>query len=71
MDQTEPSKATEEEERAEANNPHFADRSPTEEEERLADESREQYADEAASVAEHERSMHETGAEDKGEGRIP
>ena len=70
MDQTEPNAATEEEERAEASDPHVADRAPTEEEERLADESRDRFADEAESVAEHERSMNETGANEKGEGRI-
>jgi hypothetical protein len=71
MDQTEPSPATEEEESAEAGNPHDADRAPTEEEERLADESAERYEDDAETVAEHERSMGETGAGEKGEGRIP
>jgi hypothetical protein len=71
MDQTEPSATTEEEERTDASSPHMADRAATEEEERLADESRERYADEAESVAEHERSMGETGADEKGEGRIP
>ena len=71
MDQNEPTPATEEEERAEADSPHAADRAPTDEEERLADESAERYGDEAESVTEHERSMGETGAEDKGEGRIP
>lgn len=70
MDQTEPNKATEEEERAEASEPHVADRAPTEDEERRADESRERYADEAKSVAEHARSMNEAGVEEKGEGKI-
>jgi|HubBroStandDraft_3_1064219.scaffolds.fasta_scaffold857146_2 hypothetical protein len=70
MDQTEPDPTTEEEERAEANSAHVADRAPTDEEERLADESRNRYAGEAESVAEHERSMNEIGADEKGEGRI-
>ena len=70
MDQTEPDAATEEEERVEASDQHVADRAPTEEEERLADESRDRFADEAESVGEHERSMNETGANEKGEGRI-
>ncbi|HSZ37655.1 MAG TPA: hypothetical protein VK773_11250 [Acidimicrobiales bacterium] len=71
MDETKPSSATEEEDQVEAGAPHTADRAPTEEEERLADESRSRYADEAESVSEHERAMGETGANEKGEGRIP
>ncbi len=72
MDHTDPSAETEDEERTEAADvAHEADRLPTPEEERLADESKERYASEAESVAEHERSMTETGASEKGEGRIP
>jgi len=71
MDRTEPDKTTEDDERAEAGKAHVADRAATEEEERLADESRKRYADDAESVAEHERAMNETGANEKGEGRIP
>ncbi|HEY1651737.1 MAG TPA: STAS domain-containing protein [Acidimicrobiales bacterium] len=72
MEHTNPSPETADEERTEAADvAHEADRAPTEEEERLADESKERYAGEAKSVAEHERSMTETGANDKGEGRIP
>lgn len=71
MDHTQPDKTTEEEELADASVGHEADRAPTEEEERLADESRDRYADDAESVSEHERSMNETGASEKGEGRIP
>jgi hypothetical protein len=71
MDHTEPDKKTEEDEMAEAGTAHVADRAPTEDEERSADESRERYADDANSVAEHERSMSEKGANEKGEGRIP
>jgi hypothetical protein len=71
MDHTEPDKATEEDELAESNKEHVADRAPTEDEERSADESRERYEDDAESVAEHERSMNETGANEKGEGRVP
>ena len=70
MDHTEPDKATEKDEVAEAGKGHVADRAPTEDEERSADESRERYADDAASVAEHERTMSEKGANEKGEGRI-
>jgi hypothetical protein len=68
---TVPSEVTEEEERTDASSPHMADRAPTEEEERLADESASRFAGDAATVAEHERDMAETGAEEKGEGRIP
>ncbi len=71
MDHTEPTATTEEEEHTEASSPHVAGRAPTEEEARSADESRERYAGDAESVAEHERSMNETGADEKGEGRIP
>jgi hypothetical protein len=70
MDHTEPDRTTEEDELAESKKEHVADRAPTEDEERSADESRERYEDDAASVAEHERSMGERGASEKGEGRI-
>lgn len=71
MDRTQPDKTTEEDEMAEAGKAHVADRAPTDDEERLADESRERFADDADSVSAHERSMNETGANEKGEGRIP
>jgi hypothetical protein len=71
MDHTEPDKTTEEDELAEAGKAHVADRGPTKEEERLADESKQRYAEDADSVAEHERSMGKTGADEQGEGRIP
>lgn len=71
MDETKPDATTEEEDRAEAGASHSADRAPTEDEERAADEARDRYGDDAESVAEHERSMSERGAKDKGEGRIP
>lgn len=71
MDETKPDAATEEEDRAEAGMSHSADRAPTGDEERAADEARERYGDDADSVAEHERSMSERGANVKGEGRIP
>ncbi len=71
MEHTEPTSETDDEERTEADSPHDADRAATPDEERLAEQSREEYADEAESVAEHERSMGETGAEVQGEGRIP
>jgi hypothetical protein len=70
MDQTEPNAATEEEDRAEAEAPHTSDRAPTQDEERSADESRDRYAHDADTVAEHERAMNERGANEKGEGRI-
>jgi hypothetical protein len=70
MDQTDPTSATEEEDRTEADASHVADRAPTGDEERLADESRARFGDDAESVAEHERSMGERGANEKGEGRI-
>jgi hypothetical protein len=74
MDHTEPNPTTEDEDRAESGRGHVADRAPTDDEERAAEESRERYADEAESVAEsvaeHERSMNEIGADEKGEGRI-
>lgn len=72
MEHTDPSVETEDEERTEAADvAHQADRAPTPEEERLADEAKERNASQAESVAEHERSMNETGANVKGEGRIP
>ncbi len=71
MDHAEPDKTTEEDELAEAGKAHVSDREPTEEEERLADESRQRYAEDADAVAEHERSMGKTGAGEQGEGRIP
>ena len=70
MDETEPTSATEDEDRSEADTSHTADRAPTEEEERLADEARERFSDDAESVAAHERSMSERGVEAKGEGEI-
>ena len=71
MDETKPNSATEDEDRTEAGSSHTADRAPTEDEERRADESRERYGDEAESVSEHERSMGERGANVDGEGRVP
>ncbi|HUE06853.1 MAG TPA: hypothetical protein VMP41_05470 [Acidimicrobiales bacterium] len=71
MDHTEPDKKTKEDELAEAGTAHIADRGPTEDEERSAEESRQRYAGDADAVAEHERSMGEKGADEKGEGRIP
>ncbi len=71
MDESTPNSATEGEDRTEADASHSADRAPTEEEARLADESRERYGSDAESVAEHERSMGERGKNQKGEGRIP
>jgi hypothetical protein len=70
MDQTKPSSATEKEDRADAEHTHTADRVPTEDEERSADESRKRYEGDAESVAAHEREMNETGAKEKGEGRV-
>jgi hypothetical protein len=72
MEHTNPSRETADEERTEAADvAHQADRAPTPEEDRLADESKERYGGEADEVAEHEQSMNETGANVKGEGQIP
>lgn len=70
MEHTEPSEEIDEEERTDAEAPHMADRAATPEEERLADESRDRYAGDAAEVAKREREMGELGADEKGEGRI-
>ncbi len=61
---TRPSQPTRDAERDEAEAPHQADRLPTPEEERLAEE-HELDAD----VAEHEREMGERGAQVPGEGQ--
>jgi hypothetical protein len=55
-------------ETAEAARSHGADRGPTEEEERLADEAAATIDE--AEVAKHEREMDELGADVKGEGEI-
>jgi hypothetical protein len=70
MEHTEPSQETNEEERTDAEAPHMADRAATPEEERLAEESRDRFADDAAEVAKREHEMDELGANEKGEGRI-
>jgi hypothetical protein len=59
---------TVEEERAEASRSHVADRAPSEDEERAAEEGA-RGVDEA-NVAEHEKEMDELGANVKGEGEI-
>ena len=66
MDRERPSDATKAAERAEAERQAGADRMPTEEEERIADES--SIDDD---VREHEQDMAERGARQQGEGRIP
>jgi hypothetical protein len=63
---TRPSPETRAAERDEATTPAGADREPTPEEQRLADEH-----DADPDVAEHEREMAERGARQQGEGRIP
>jgi hypothetical protein len=70
MEHTEPSQETNEEERTDAEAPHMADRAATPEEERLAEESRDRFAGDAAEVAKREHEMDELGANEKGEGRI-
>jgi hypothetical protein len=67
---TEPNDATRDEERAEAENPHTADRPPTESEEEAAERGREQFKADEAEVKEHYEEMSEIGAEVKGEGEI-
>lgn len=63
---TRPSRETRDAERDDAAEPAGADRMPTKEEERLAEES---TLD--PSVAEHEADMLQHGVEQEGEGRIP
>jgi hypothetical protein len=65
-DRSRPSESTRAAERAEASKTAGADRMPTDEEERLADE---QELDE--DVAEHAEEMYERGAKQRGEGRVP
>lgn len=65
QDETRSDQATEEAEEQEAHAPHAADRAPTPEEERAAEENELDPA-----VAEHYREAIETGAELKGEGEI-
>ncbi len=63
---TRPSRETRAAEREEAEQPAGADRMPTEDEERLAEEHKVNE-----SVAEHEEEMLERGANQRGEGRVP
>jgi hypothetical protein len=63
---TRPSRETRDAEREEADRKAGADRMPTEDEERLAEQ---HTTDE--SVAEHEAEMLERGADQPGEGRVP
>jgi hypothetical protein len=63
---TRPSRETRDTERDDADQKAGADRMPTEDEARLADEN---PPDE--SVAEHESEMLERGAQQQGEGRVP
>jgi hypothetical protein len=65
-ERTRPTSETRAAERAEAEVHAEADRMPTPEEERLAEEH-----DPDPEVAEHEREMTERGANQKGEGRVP
>jgi hypothetical protein len=66
MDTTGPSRETRDAERREAEQEAGADRMPTEDEERLAEE---HHTD--SSVAEHEAEMLDRGAHEQGEGRLP
>jgi hypothetical protein len=66
MEAERPSDATRAAERAEADTHAGADRMPTEDEARIAEE---QSIDD--DVREHEKDMAERGARQKGEGRIP
>jgi hypothetical protein len=66
MDPERPSDATKAAERAEADRQAGADRMPTEDEERVAEQS--SIDDD---VREHEQDMAERGARQQGEGRIP
>ena len=63
---TRPSRETRDAEREDADRKAGADRVPTEDEERLAEQN---TTDE--SVAEHEAEMLERGARQEGEGRVP
>ena len=67
---TTPDVATRAAERDEAEAAHEADRMPTPDEEREAEET-ELDPQTAARVAEHEREMAERGAHQEGEGRLP
>lgn len=66
MDTTGPSRETRDAEREEAEQKASADRPPTEDEERLAEQHQSDQ-----SVAEHEAEMLERGANQPGEGRLP
>ena len=63
---TRPNDRTREAEREEARTPAHADREPTAEEEKLADQTRPD-----PEVSEHEKEMAKRGADQKGEGRLP
>ncbi|HEY7105679.1 MAG TPA: hypothetical protein VH986_04715 [Acidimicrobiia bacterium] len=63
---TRPSRETREEERREADTTAQADRAPTEDEERAAEQN-----ELDPDVTEHEREMADRGAKQEGEGRVP
>jgi hypothetical protein len=63
---TRPNAATRDAERAESETTAQADRMPTEDEEKVADE-----LELDPDVVEHEKEMGERGAKQRGEGRIP
>ena len=67
---TTPDDATVAEDEREASQAHVADRAATSEEAKAADRSRQEFADDAQSVAANEESMAKRGAEIKGEGEI-
>jgi hypothetical protein len=62
--------ATQEAERLDAEHAHTADRAPTSEEEAAADKSKEAFAQDSDSVAEHYEEMSDIGANVKGEGAV-
>lgn len=63
---TRPSRQTRDAERDEAEAPHQADRAPTDDEERFAEQN-----PASPDVAQHEEEMAEKGVQEQGEGRIP
>jgi hypothetical protein len=69
-DDIQPDEATKEAEETDATQAHVADRPPTSDEETAADKSRETYAADGQSVAEHYEEMSDIGAHVKGEGAI-
>jgi hypothetical protein len=67
---TEPDDATRDEERAEAERAHVADRAPTTTEEEAAERGRKEFESDQPEVDERIKEMNEIGADVKGEGQI-